>query len=70
MKKVLFLLMAAFSWLQASAADASTNYIEQWGRLKLVGIQLSSEKGEAIQLKGWSSFGFYGENCVRTANDL
>lgn len=70
MKKVLFLLMAAFSWLQASAADASTNYIEQWGRLKLVGIQLSSDKGEAIQLKGWSSFGFYGENCVRTANDL
>lgn len=70
MKKVLFLLMAAFAWLQASAADASTNYIQQWGRLKLVGIQLSSEKGEPIQLKGWSSFGFYNENCLQSANDL
>ncbi len=70
MKKVLFLLMAAFAWIQVNADDASTNYIEKWGRLKLVGIQLSSEQGEPIQLKGWSSFGFYDQNCVKTANDL
>lgn len=70
MKKVLFLLMAAFAWIQVNAADVSDNYIEKWGRLKLVGIQLSSESGEAIQLKGWSSFGFYGENCLTSANDL
>lgn len=70
MKKVLFLLVAAFAWLQAGAVDASVNYIDKWGKLKLVGIQLSSEKGEPVQLKGWSSFGFYSENCLRTANDL
>ena len=71
MKKVLFLLMAAFAWIQANAVvDPSVNYIEKWGRLKLVGNQLSDEKGNKIQLKGWSSFGFYDENCLQTANDL
>ncbi|MBR5373439.1 MAG: cellulase family glycosylhydrolase [Paludibacteraceae bacterium] len=70
MKKVLFLLVAAFAWFQANAVDASTDYIQKWGKLKLVGLQLSSESGEPIQLKGWSSFGFYNENCVRNSNDL
>ena len=63
--------MAAFSWLQASAVvDPSHDYIAEWGRLKLVGNQLSDQDGKAIQLKGWSSFGFYDENCLEAANDL
>lgn len=58
MKKLLFLLMVAFACFQVNAEDYSTkNYIEQWGRLKIVGKQLSSENGEAVQLKGWSTFG-------------
>ena len=73
MKKVLFLLMAAFAWFQANAVDPNVNYIEQWGRLKLggsKGIQLCNDKGEAIQLKGWSSFGNYKENCLGSSSDL
>jgi len=60
MKRILFLLMVAFTCLQANAAEdfSSNNYIEKYGRLKLVGNQLSDENGNAIQLKGWSSFGW------------
>ena len=62
MKKLLFLLVSAFcSVFSANAALSTTDlanndYIGTWGRLKLVGNQLSSESGEAIQLKGWSTF--------------
>src|SRR5574344_796689 len=62
MKKLLFLLVSAFcSVFSANAALSTTDlanndYIGEWGRLKLVGNQLSSESGEAIQLKGWSTF--------------
>ena len=59
--KKLFLLLASAFCLNASAALSDTdfgsnNYINEWGRLKLVGNQLSSESGQPIQLKGWSSF--------------
>jgi hypothetical protein len=57
-----------FSFSLVSAADdfdystaeqcMENNYVETWGRLKLVGNQLSSEDGEAIQLRGWSSHGY------------
>lgn len=53
------------------SADANTNYIEKWGALTLKGRQLSSSKtGESVQLKGWSSFGNYDQNCVRTGEDI
>ncbi|MEE1540926.1 MAG: cellulase family glycosylhydrolase [Paludibacteraceae bacterium] len=59
--KKLFLLLASAFCLNASAALSDTdfgsnNYIDEWGRLKLVGNQLSSESGQPVQLKGWSSF--------------
>ncbi len=38
------------------------NYIEKWGQLKLVDNQLSSANGEAIQLKGWSTFSLHFED--------
>lgn len=39
-------------------AGETDNYIQKYGRLKLNGKQLSDENGNAIQLKGWSSFGW------------
>lgn len=62
MKKLLFLLMVAFACFQVNAEDYSTkNYIEQWGRLKIVGKQVCSESGQPVQLKGWSTFGLQWE---------
>ncbi|MCQ2188452.1 MAG: cellulase family glycosylhydrolase [Paludibacteraceae bacterium] len=59
MKKILSLAAVAS---MAVAANAQDNFIEKWGQLKLVGNQLSSASGEAIQLKGWSTFSLhYGE---------
>ena len=49
---------------------SSNNYINEWGRLKLSGIQLSDEKGEPVQLKGWSSFYNYSENCLTNETSL
>ncbi len=75
MKKILSLAAAAAMAFSASAAlsttdFASNNYIQEWGRLKVVGKQLCSEKGEAIQLKGWSAFGNFDSNCMRSGSDL
>lgn len=73
MKKVFLLCAWALSSIFAAnaAIDASVNYIEKWGNLTLNGVQLSSSKtGEKVQLRGWSSFGNYGENCVKTGEDL
>jgi hypothetical protein len=68
MKKILFLMMAMFACWQVNAADYSQkNYIQQWGRLKIKGLQLSSESGEAVQLKGWSTHGLQwneGNGCM------
>jgi hypothetical protein len=65
---ILSLFSLLFSFTLVSAADdfdystaeqcMENNYVEKWGRLKLVGNQLSSEDGEAIQLRGWSSHGY------------
>lgn len=67
MKKSLFLAAALCSTVAANAALSTTNfagndYVGEWGRLKLVGNQLSSESGQPVQLKGWSTFSInYGE---------
>lgn len=72
MKKLFLLFAMGLTGLFASTADMfGEDYVEKWGRLTLNGLQLSSSKtGEAVQLKGWSSFGNYGENCVSTGEDL
>lgn len=71
MKKVFLLCAMAASTMFANAFDASHNYIEEWGNLTLKGVQLSSSKtGKAVQLKGWSSFGNYDENCVKSGTDI
>lgn len=59
MKKLLFLLMVAFTCFQVGAQDdySSKNYIEQWGRLKIVDRQICDESGKPVQLRGWSTFG-------------
>lgn len=58
MKKILFFLSVMFACFAANAADYSNeNYIEKYGNLKLNGLQLSDQNGNAIQLKGWSTFG-------------
>ncbi len=51
-------MMAMFACWQVNASEYSDiNYIEKYGRLKLVGNQLSDANGNAVQLKGWSTFG-------------
>lgn len=72
MKKVFLLFALGLAGLSASAADfTNADYIKQWGALTLKGNQLSSSKtGNAVQLKGWSSFGAYDENCVNGKEDL
>ena len=56
--------MAIAAWmmpLTVSALDysnpANNNYVSEWGKLKLVGNQLSSESGARVQLRGWSTHG-------------
>jgi len=62
MKKFFSLLATAalaISVNVSAAEDFSQNdYIKQYGRLKLNGKQLSDQNGNAVQLKGWSSFGW------------
>ena len=59
MKKIFSLLTTvALAFSLNAVAGSEDNYIEKYGRLKLVGKQLSDENGNAIQLKGWSSFGW------------
>lgn len=60
MKKFLLVSAVFCSTLVANAAlssdDYSINdYIGEWGRLKLVGNQLSAENGSSVQLKGWTT---------------
>lgn len=61
MRKLFTLVPAALLCMQSFALDYSNpsnnNYINEWGKLKLVGNQLSSEKGEPVQLRGWSTHG-------------
>lgn len=68
MKKILSLAAVASMALAANAQQKSPyqdkNY-NDWGKLKLVGNQLSSAAtGEPVQLKGWSTFSLhYLGNC-------
>lgn len=63
MKKLLSLAATALVAMTANAALSDTDfehndYINEWGRLKVQGTHIVSEKGESIQIKGWSSFGW------------
>ncbi len=69
MKKILSLAAVAAMAVTANASELDdAKYFENWGKLKLVGNQLSSSKtGEAVQLKGWSTFGLHFKdvrNCL------
>lgn len=66
MKKLFTLVSAAMLCMQTFAATP----VEQWGRLKLVGNQLSSEKGEPIQLRGWSTTGSWQIDCYNDKSDF
>lgn len=72
MKKLFLLFAMALTSIFAYAEGLlDRDYVAEWGRLTLKGNQLSSSKtGAAVQLKGWSSFGNYEENCVSGKNDI
>ncbi|MBR6105816.1 MAG: cellulase family glycosylhydrolase [Paludibacteraceae bacterium] len=79
MKKLLLSALALASFMQVSALDYSSesaclsnNYVQQWGKLKLVGNQLSSERGEPVQLRGWSTHGkqWSGAACFDEKSDF
>lgn len=72
MKKLFLLFAMALTSIFAYAEGMlDRDYVAEWGRLTLKGNQLSSSKtGKAVQLRGWSSFGNYGENCVTGKNDI
>lgn len=65
MKKILSLAAVASMALTANAADKSPYQgkdYKDWGKLQLVGNQLSDKDGKPVQLKGWSTFSLhYGE---------
>ena len=63
MKKLLSLAATVLVAMTANAAlddnnPGNNDYIKEWGRLKVQGTHIVSEKGEQIQIKGWSSFGW------------
>ncbi|MBE6327207.1 MAG: T9SS type A sorting domain-containing protein [Bacteroidales bacterium] len=64
MKRILSLAAVASLALAANAEKSpyqDKNYAD-WGKLKLVGNQLSDKDGNPVQLKGWSTFSLhYGE---------
>lgn len=61
MKKIFTLAALMLAFAQGNAMDYSNpsnnNYVSEWGHLKLVGNQLSSESGQPVQLRGWSTHG-------------
>ena len=64
MKKLFTLAAALLAFaLQSNAGDYST-----WGKLKVVGKQLSSQSGEPVQLRGWSTFGHF-DGLEKAFND-
>ena len=76
MKKLLFLITLMFASFQMNAEDYSNvNYIQQYGDLQLKGLQLSDSQGNAVQLKGWSTFGLqwqvscYNQTAFQTMKD-
>lgn len=68
MKKLFTLVsMALACILQCNAGDFSN-----WGKLQVVGNQLCSSTGEAVQLKGWSTFGRFDnlQRCFDEQKDF
>jgi endoglucanase len=69
-KRLLLFITVIMSGLQAMALSTtdfgSNNYIETWGRLKLVTtansgtnkVQLADKDGKAVQLRGWTTHGY------------
>lgn len=75
MKKLFTLVSAAMLCMQSFAFDYSNNpgqnnYVDAWGKLKLVGNQLCSEAGEPIQLRGWSTHGSWFKSCYDDKDDF
>lgn len=66
MKKLLTLVSLLLMFLQGNAAG----FVDQWGRLKLVGNQLCSQNGEPIQLRGWSTHGSWFKHCYSNKSDF
>ena len=66
MKKGLFSIFLFLSCLFSTYAE-NLGFVAEYGRLKLVGNQLSSEKGDAIQLKGLCT-GVIGEDACLDKN--
>lgn len=79
MKRILLPLLAFLCSIQTFAFDYSSkeiclknNYLKEWGKLKLVGNQLSSENGQPVQLRGWSTHGHQwgGYECYNEESDF
>lgn len=66
MKKLFTLVSAAMLCMQTYAASP----VEQWGKLKLVGNQLSSQDGQPVQLRGWSTHGSWFKGCYDDLSDF
>lgn len=66
MKKLFTLVSAAMLCMQTFAATP----VEQWGKLKLVGNQLSSQDGKPVQLRGWSTHGSWFKGCYDDRSDF
>lgn len=65
MKKFLSLAAVASMAVAANASEFSDkNYTGDWGTLKLVGNQLSSQSGQPVQLKGWSTFSLHYQDGI------
>jgi len=61
MRKILSLFVVVSMALSASAEKSpyqNKNYSD-WGKLMLVGNQLSDKNGEPVQLKGWSTYSLH-----------
>lgn len=75
MKKIFTLASLAMLFAQGYALDYSNpsnnKYVEEWGKLKLVGNQLSSASGQPVQLRGWSTHGkAWQGNCFDEKEDF
>lgn len=66
MKKLFTLVSAAMLCMQAITASP----VSEWGKLKLVGNQLSSQDGKPIQLRGWSTHGSWFKGCYDDRDDF
>lgn len=76
--RIFAVLLASASFLQVKAFNydstscKTNNYIQAWGKLKLVGNQLCSESGTPVQLRGWSTHGYQwsGRSCYDDDKDF